>query len=54
MVIVVQPLIQILLQGFNRLIEFLAESDLVKLVENGLWKRSQIPFVCGLLALVFV
>ena len=35
MVIVVHPLIQILLQGFNRLIEFLAESDLVKLVENG-------------------
>lgn len=27
------PLIQILLQGFNRLIDFLAKSDLVKLVE---------------------
>ena len=32
MVIAVHPLIQILLQGFNRLIEFLAKSDLVKLV----------------------
>ena len=33
MVIVVHPLIQILLQSFNRLIEYLAKSNLVKLDE---------------------
>jgi hypothetical protein len=34
------------------LIELLAERNTIELVSTVLWKRSQIPFVCGLFVLV--
>ena len=46
------PRIKIGLQLVDRAIDPFAERDPVELVEDVRWKRSQIPFVCGLLVLV--
>lgn len=45
-VIVIHPLVQIFLKFLYIHMEFLAECDLVRFVQGGLWGRSQIPLVC--------
>ena len=50
-----EPGIKISLQLRDRAVDLLAERHAVELVEQRfVWKRSRMPLVCGLLALVRV
>ena len=52
LIVFADPQIEVGLQLVDCMIRLLAECDTVDLVEHGPWKRSQMPLVCGLLALV--
>ena len=54
LVIFLDPRIQIGLEFVDRTIHLFSKRDTVELIQHGLWKRSQMPLVCGLLVLVRV
>jgi hypothetical protein len=51
-VVVADPQIEIDLQLVDRTVQLFAERDPINSLSRVLWKRSQMPFVCGLLVLV--
>ena len=53
-IVAFEPRIHIRLRPFKAAVKFSAEGDGVKLILQVLWKRPQIPLVCGELAFVLV
>ena len=53
-VVAAQPFVEIGLQPLDALVDLLSKRDPMNPSSTVRWKRSQMPFVCGFLAFVFV